>query len=193
MVERLSGHWDVWATDLRGNDAVVALDVTDVQACREQFADVDAVLHLVAVPDPDASWDELLPSNVVGAYCVAAAAMAMGVRRLVLASSLQAVSGYRDDTQVRWVAATSSVEVVAVRIGNYLDQAPAGPDVTPRDRAAWLSPADCAQLMRAAVEGPVDGLVVVNGVSANRYRKAEYGSAERRLGYQPRDDAWAQS
>jgi len=153
---------------------------------------------------------------VIGAYCVATAAVATGVRRLVLASSLQAVSAYRDDTQVRaedaprpanlygatkawtealgsWVAVTSPVEVVAVRIGNYLDRAPVGPDVNPRDKAAWLSPADCAQLMQAAVEGPADGFVVVNGVSANRYRKAEHGIAEQRLGYQPRDDAWTDS
>jgi hypothetical protein len=48
-----------------------------------------------------------------------------------------------------------------------------------------------AELVRAAVEGPVDGFSIINGVSANRYRKAEYGAAEIRLGYRPTDDAWA--
>ncbi len=214
-MERLNRRWDVVATDVCG-EGILALDVTDSQACREMSADADAVIHLAAVPDPDASWEVLLPANVIGAYCVATAAMAAGVRRLVLASSLQAVSAYRDDTQVRagdpprpanlygatkawaealgsWVAATSAVEVVAVRIGNYLDVAPAGPGVSARDKAAWLSPTDCAQLMQAAVEGPADGFVVVNGISANRYRKAEYGTAEQHLGYRPRDDAWTDS
>ena len=48
----------------------------------------------------------------------------------------------------------------------------------PRDVAAWLSPGDGAELVRAAVEGPVDGFTVVNGVSANRYRKARHGPPE---------------
>lgn len=61
----------------------------------------------------------------------------------------------------------------------------------PRDVAAWLSPGDGAELVRAAVEGPVDGFTVVNGVSANRYRKARHGPPEEGLGYRPSDDAWA--
>lgn len=48
-----------------------------------------------------------------------------------------------------------------------------------------------AELVRAAVEGEVVGFTVVSGISANRYRKAPYGSAERRLGFGPTDDAWA--
>jgi hypothetical protein len=32
--------------------------------------------------------------------------------------------------------------------------------------------------------------MVVNGVSANRYRISELGAAERQIGYAPVDDAW---
>ena len=35
----------------------------------------------------------------------------------------------------------------------------------------------------------MDGAVVVNGISANRYRLADLSEA-RALGYQPVDDAW---
>jgi hypothetical protein len=56
-----------------------------------------------------------------------------------------------------------------------------------------LSPDDCAELVRAAVEGQVEGFTVVNGVSANRYRKASHGPAEQCIGYRPSDDAWAAS
>lgn len=190
------------------------LDVTDGDACRRAFAGADAVVHLAAVPDPEASWDDLLPANVVGAYEVAVAAAAVGVKRLVLASSLQAMSAYPSDQQVRsedparpanlygatkawaeavgsWIASTSSTSVVALRIGYFSPKPPAGPAATPRNLAAWLSPGDCTELLRAAVEGPVQGVTIVNGVSANRFRKGIYGSAERRLGYEPRDDAWS--
>ena len=75
-----------------------------LDACRAAFTRVDAVVHLAAVPDPDASWERLLPANVVGAHQVARAAGECGVRRLVLASSLQAVSA----APVEIVSATPS-------------------------------------------------------------------------------------
>lgn len=214
--ERLAGRWDLVATDRLAVDGIEALDVTDGDACRRAFAGADAVVHLAAVPDPAATWDDLMPANVVGAYEVAAAAAAVGVSRLVLASSLQAVSAYPADQQVRaddpprpanlygatkawsealgaWVASTSSTSVVVLRIGYFGDEPPTGDEATARNLSAWISPDDCAELIRAAVEGPVDGFVVVNGVSANRFRKGVYGAAERRLGYEPRDDAWSRS
>lgn len=213
VADRLSERWDVVATDVAGSGRG-ELDVTDVEACRVAFAEVDAVVHLAAVPSPDAGWDDLLPANVIGVHSVASAAMNAGIGRLVLASSLQAVSGYPADLQMRtddpprpanlygatkawaeaigsWVTSVSSVEVVAMRIGYFAEDPPIGPDATPRDLGAWLSPDDCAELVRAAVEGPVEGFTVVNGVSANRYRKAHYGHVEQRLGFRPSDNAWA--
>jgi nucleoside-diphosphate-sugar epimerase len=97
----LPAHWDVRATDLIADEGVGTLDVRDLEACRSAFTGVDAVVHLAAVPDPAASWQVLLPNNVVGAYNVAQAAADCGVRRLVLASSLHAVSGTPDGTQSR--------------------------------------------------------------------------------------------
>lgn len=213
VTNRLAERWDVLATDVTGSGCL-ELDVTDAAACRTAFEGVDAVVHLAAIPNPEAAWDGLLPANVIGVHSVASAAMAVQVRRLVLASSLQAVSAYPADLQMRtedpprpanlygatkawaeaigsWVTAASPVEVVAMRIGYFAEEPPTGPDVTPRDLAAWLSPDDCAELVRAAVEGQVEGFTVVNGVSANRYRKARHGPVEQRLGFRPADDSWA--
>lgn len=214
MVEGLAHRWDVRATDLPGRGAE-PLDVTDLDACTRAFDGVDAVVHLAADPDPEAVWGSLLPANVVGAWTVAAAAVAAGVRRLVLASSLQAMSAVPAHVQVRaqdaprpanlygatkawaeavgsWVASSSPVEVVALRIGYYGESRPSDGEVSAVERAAWLSPDDCARLVVAAVEGPVDGFVVVDGVSANRYRRGSHGAAESRLGYVPQDDAWSE-
>jgi nucleoside-diphosphate-sugar epimerase len=66
--------WDLVRTDLHASDGISALDVTDLDACRAAFSGADAVVHLAAVPDPDASWEQLLPANVVGAHQVAVAA-----------------------------------------------------------------------------------------------------------------------
>jgi nucleoside-diphosphate-sugar epimerase len=63
-------------------------DILDLPALHAAFAGAEAVVHLAAVPAlgraPD---DELMEINVMGTERVAAAAVAAGVRRLVMASS----------------------------------------------------------------------------------------------------------
>ncbi|WP_380163428.1 NAD-dependent epimerase/dehydratase family protein [Jannaschia sp. R86511] len=161
----LRTRWQLRETDKVAADGVEHLDVTDLEACREAFAGADAVVHLAAVADPESSWDELLPANVIGAYTVAQAAVDTGVRRLVLASSLQAVAAAPEGTQRRstdqarpanlygatkawaeaigsWVAASSSTSVVALRLGYFPPERP-DPAVTPkRELSAWLSARD---------------------------------------------------
>ena len=190
------------------------MDVTDGAACRAAFAGADAVVHLAADPNPEARWDTLLPANIEAPYQVATAAVACGVRRLVLASSLHATAGYPDGRQHRstdqprplnlygatkaWaealgaaIAATSSTTVVALRIGWFAETRPPADEEWRGQYGAWLSARDAAELVRAAVEATnVDGSVVVNGISANRYQIADLTEA-RALGYRPLDDAWA--
>jgi nucleoside-diphosphate-sugar epimerase len=210
----LASRWQIRATDLKPADGIEELDVTDFERCLAIFRGADAVVHLAANPNPHAEWSELKGPNVEGAYAVAAAARECGVRRLVLASSVQAVLAYPETRQRRaedapragnlygatkawaealggWVAASSSTSVVALRIGYFSELPPEGDKAIPRNLSAWLSPGDCARLIQAAVESEHDGFVVVNGISANRYRHAELGEAERQIGYAPIDDTWA--
>jgi len=210
----MADRWDLVPVDVEPAAGVGRLDVTDGAACRETFAGADAVVHLAADPSPEASWDTVLPTNIEGPYQVATAAVACGVRRLVLASSLHAVGGYpqgwqrRETDQPRplnlygaskaWaealgnvIAATSSTTVVALRIGYFAETPPPPTEEWTGQHGAWLSTRDAADLVRAAVEADnVDGSVVVNGISANRYQFADLREA-RALGYQPQDDAWA--
>jgi nucleoside-diphosphate-sugar epimerase len=208
----LRERWALILTDIAPGVADV-LDVTDGDQCRQAFAGADAVVHLAAVADPEASWETLHGPNIVGAYQVARAAMDCHVRRLVLASSLQAVSGYPAERQRRttdaarpvnlygatkawaealgaWVAASSQTSVVALRLG-YFPGTRLDPDSPDQDRKGWLSPRDCAELVRCAVEADDVSFVVANGVSANRYSIADLSDTAARLGYQPADDAWS--
>lgn len=57
--------------------------------------DMDVVVHLAANPDPDAPWDDLLKSNMIGTYNVFEACRLGRVKRVVYASSGQAILGYR--------------------------------------------------------------------------------------------------
>jgi nucleoside-diphosphate-sugar epimerase len=220
--EVLAERWDLVRTDREAKaadvDGVEVLDVTDLDACQAAFDGADAVVHLAGNPSPDATFDELLPPNLVGPYAVAQAADDARVRRLVLASSLHAVSALPLSVQRRsgdqprpanlygatkawseavgaWTAATTATSVVALRIGYFaVDRPPT--DAALQERTAWLSGRDAAELVRAAVEADlppgVDGFVVANGVSANRHNVVDLEQTRRAIGYAPVDDAWAQ-
>lgn len=75
-------------------------DITDLAALERSFNGTDAVVHLAATPDVEATWEEVLPPNVIGAYNAYEAARRAGVRRVVFASSNHAVGGYMYDDAV---------------------------------------------------------------------------------------------
>lgn len=79
---------------------VQPVDLADFDAMRPLFDDIDTVVHLAADPDPRASWDSLLPNNVVATYNVLEAAAVAGCQRVIVASSIHAVVGYPADVQV---------------------------------------------------------------------------------------------
>lgn len=64
------------------------------------------VLHLGANSQPSATWDQLLPSNIVGVRNVFAAAADARCRRVVFASSVHVVMGYPDNDLARLVQAS---------------------------------------------------------------------------------------
>lgn len=214
VAPQLPREWDLRLTDLEPSAGVAALDTTDLDACRAAFTGLDAVVHLAADPRPTATFDELLGPNIAGAYNVAQAAIDCGVRRLVLASSIHAMSATDDVTQVRsgdqprpgnlygatkawvealgaWVASSSDTSVVALRIGYFVEDFsdPAAGRVG--HRTAWLSSRDAAELIRSAVLATGVSYFVGYGISANQHRRADLSDTMERLGYRPEDDAWA--
>ncbi len=76
-------------------------DLSDAVAVHRAMADVDAVIHLGAYPNNADFVDVLLEPNVRGLYHVCAAAVESGVKRLVLASSLQVISGHKREGIIR--------------------------------------------------------------------------------------------
>jgi uronate dehydrogenase len=71
--------------------SVLELDLADHPPAG-LFDGVEVVVHLAGEASPDASWDSLLPDNIQASYHVACAAMRAGCRRLIVASSVHAVS-----------------------------------------------------------------------------------------------------
>jgi nucleoside-diphosphate-sugar epimerase len=183
-------------------------DLTDPDFAAAVTADVDAVVHLAANPEPEAGWPQLRGPNVDAVATVLAAARAAGVTRVVLASSAHAAGGYyRPEalpidpgwpahpccgygaTKVfaealgRVYSDAGELSVVCLRLGATLPE-PQSAGVLP----GWLSPADLRRLVWCGLTADVR-YGVYFGCSANTRLAFDIGSARRELGYEPVDDS----
>ncbi|MBJ67075.1 MAG: hypothetical protein CME28_03605 [Gemmatimonadetes bacterium] len=92
-------------------DRFYLADLTDLNALKNAFEGADTVVQLAADPRPDASWESLLDSNVVGVRNVFEAAHQCGVRRVVLASSIMVSWGYQQDEPYKAISEGRFAEV----------------------------------------------------------------------------------
>jgi nucleoside-diphosphate-sugar epimerase len=74
-----------------GADESFVGDITDADAIRSAIEGAGTLIHLAAVPDDDDFMTKLLTANIIGVYQVMEAALAAGVKRLILGSSGQVV------------------------------------------------------------------------------------------------------
>lgn len=73
---------------------VVAVDVTDYDALLTQLSGCDGLIHLAARPSPWGAPPQVVhANNVVGNYNALMAAAEVGIRRVVCASSINAIGG----------------------------------------------------------------------------------------------------
>lgn len=192
----------------------VQLDVGDHAACLAACADIDVVLHLAGVPHASADFDaQLLQPNIVGTHNLFRAAQVKKVKRVVFASSAQAIEGYPLDVQVHEhmparpanmygaskafgegvasaFAHQHGMTAIAVRIANVAHFAP-GQEHSARDIAAFISERDVVQLLARCIAADVPpGYHVVHGVSDNRYKRLSIEATRRLVGYAPQDDGF---
>ncbi|MFJ9470915.1 NAD-dependent epimerase/dehydratase family protein [Streptomyces caniferus] len=189
-------------------DAITA-GLADTRALREAVRGADAVIHLAGI-SLEAGFEEILRANIEGTYHLYEAAREAGVRRIVFASSNHAVGftprpadgsgaipvdtprrpdtyyglskGFGEDlASLYWDL--HGIETVSVRIGSCFPE-----PTSVRMLSIWLSPADCARLLHAALTAPDVGHTVVYGSSANTRLWWDLSTA-RALGYAPRDDS----
>ncbi|MCM2418684.1 MULTISPECIES: NAD-dependent epimerase/dehydratase family protein [unclassified Streptomyces] len=189
-------------------DAVTA-DLTDADALREAVRGVDAIIHLAGI-SLEAPFEKILRSNIEGTYHLYEAARQEGVRRVVFASSNHAVgftprptgddplipigTPHRPDTfyglskcfgedlaSLYWDL--HGLETVSLRIGSCFPE-----PTSVRMLSVWMSPADCARLLHAALTAEDVRHTVAYGSSANTRLWWDLATA-RTLGYEPQDDS----
>jgi nucleoside-diphosphate-sugar epimerase len=190
------------------------VDLSDFDAVRPLCDGVDTVVHLGADPRMDAPWESLLPNNVVATYNVFESARQAGCRRVVYASSINAVLGYPRDQQVhtsqpvypvnlygatkcwgealaRYYSAAHGLSSLCLRFGAVQDR-----------NSEWIhwdheyveiiqTLDDNARLIAAAVEAGDDvQFGNFHGISDNRYKRLDMTDTKEILNYTPLDDAF---
>jgi nucleoside-diphosphate-sugar epimerase len=204
---------DVQAGEQEGN-------LAELEVARRALKGAHSVLHLAADPSPRADfYASLLDRNIKATYNVLHAAHELGVKRVVFASSVNAILGYPRDVQVRaedvawpgnvygaskaWGEAICGAFVaqsegrlsaIAVRIGGVTDRerVRARADRTGEWQSITVTHEDLCRLFDCCLNGAPDvTFAVVNGISANRFLRMDLDSTRRKVGYRPQDDAFA--
>jgi len=101
LVQTLGDRYEIKGTDrvpTPGFDWATA-ELTDLEALKPAFQDVDVVVHLAAEPrhTPDIGWDLLQPNNMVATANVYEAARLGGAKRVVFFSSMHVNGLYERD------------------------------------------------------------------------------------------------
>jgi uronate dehydrogenase len=183
-------------------------DFTDLKAAMKG---IDVLVHLAATSDEASFQKELLPNNILGVYNAFEAAYQAGVKRIVFASSCQAVTMYPRNEQVqisqpvrpgsvygvtkvfgevlgRYYHDRFGIEFAGLRLGAF-----AAYDNPYLDHPSWLwrlwlSPGDTVSLFRCAVEKPQIGYALVFGTSRTKPEFLSLKAAQDCLGFVPQDD-----
>jgi NAD+ dependent glucose-6-phosphate dehydrogenase len=195
---------------------VVEANVADLETCQQLCAGIDTVLHLAADPSPAADfYGSLLDNNIKAVYNIFRAAKDQGCRRVIFASSVQAVEGYPLDTQVRpempmkpmnlygaakgfaelmghYFAYAEGLSCIGVRVAAFGNN-PGNQDpnaIDGRNLSAYVSPRDLNQLFVRSIEVENLPYAVLQAVSDNRFKRLDITSTRELVGYQPQDDAF---
>lgn len=220
LAEHLASQYTFVLSDVRAPERTHGFrfaegDIADLEAMRELCRGADTVVHLAADPRVDAEWDSLLPRNIIGVQNVFQAAHEAGCRRVIFASSINAVGGYPRDMQVHtsmpvrpanlygatkaWGEALAcfyadqrGLSAICLRFGWVADRES---EQLKRSRTMLdrvLTYHDLARLVQASIEAP-DSLRfgIYHGLSNNRWKWLDISDARRDLGYAPEDDAFA--
>ncbi len=190
--------------ELLPNETFVKADLSDLDAMVDLLEGAEMVVHFGAIGD-EAPFDDILKSNIVGAYNIWEAAYRNKLRRVVYASSIHAVGMHKktdfigidaphkpdtfyglakcfaeDLASMYWDK--RGIESVCMRILSCAQVS------NPRAVGTWLSYDDLILLVQRSIDTPVTGFSVVYGVSNNDRAPVDNSKAHH-LGYQPRDNA----
>jgi uronate dehydrogenase len=185
-------------------ETYIKADLANFDEVNALMDGAEMIVHFGALSDED-TFDEILSSNIIGAYNVWEAAARNHVNRVIYASSIHAVGMYpkneyiginvphRPDTfyglakcfaedlaSLYWDK--KQVEAVCLRILSCAKV------TSCRALGSWLSYDDLILLVKRAIDAPTTGFSIIYGVSNNDRTPVDNSEASF-LGYKPKDNA----
>jgi len=106
FVQSVSSQYQIRIADLNTAHSfdpeveVVEADLSDYEACQKVCEGIDQIIHLAGIPDPEATFVDLLPANMLATQNIFRAAVVQGCQRVIYASSAQTIESYPLDVSV---------------------------------------------------------------------------------------------
>lgn len=189
-------------------EEIVTGDIRDAAFLKSAMEDVDAIVHLAAIPDEDDFYTKLMPINIEGTYTLLETARRCGVKKVILASTCQIAFGYPNSTFVttdmavrpvnlysctkifgeavgRYYSDKFGMSVICLRIGyfqNYDSEFLQDSEV----RKKWCSPKDLVQIIEKSIDSKLK-YGVFFAISNNKDRVWDIEDAKQKLNYDPVD------
>lgn len=190
-------------------------DITDFEGLKKAFNRIDVVLNLAGnANEKTENFEELVEPNIIGTFNVLEAARLNNVKRVIMASSVHAVKGYKSEKivsetdaprPVNFYGATKAfveamchvyykkygMSCLAVRIGAYISDDMHQILLTRENNDYVISQRDMAQLFHKSILAPETlKYAVLNGISNNKKRRLSLECTKRLIGYSPQDDSY---
>ncbi|CAF3339002.1 unnamed protein product [Rotaria sp. Silwood1] len=185
---------------------IVEGDLNEIETLDKACKDVHTIVHLAGDPNPSSTL-----------YNIFLAAKKAGVKRMVYASSIHAVTGNPKGVQAktneppnpgdlygvtkcfgealcRYKGEKEGVPSIAVRIGAFQPHSTAQNKDSTSMMDSWLSQRDCVQLLERCIDAPEDlKFAIVHGLSRNTFNRMDIESTRQLLGYEPQDNFFEES
>lgn len=194
-------------TPVSASEECIQADLSDYAAMAKLMPGVDAIAHFGG-RSIEGTWEQILPSSIVGLFNVMESARLAGVKRIILASSNHAVGFYRRQSTLTsehaprpdglygvskaffeamgsMYADKHGMTVASLRIGTFRE--PDQPD-NERHLMTWISHRDLVHLCECCIEAPDYHYAVMFGISNNTRARWDNTRAYA-IGYRPQDNA----
>jgi len=192
-----------------------AVNLQSIRKLKNSFQGIHTVINLAAESDAKAEFDEILKPNIIGAYNVFEAARLAKVKRVIYASSVHAIRGYKLGTKVKETQAPKplnfygaskvfgealcnvfsekyNLSCIAIRIGAYVSNDLKKKVCLTRNNLDYvISQRDMGQLIHKCIMAKSSiRYGVLAGSSNNKRLYMDLTSARKLVGYRPQDDAF---
>ena len=191
------------------------INLQSIRKLKKAFKKIHTVINLAAESDPKSEFNKILKPNIIGAYNVLEAARQAKVKRVIFASSVHAIRGYKISKTVKSTDITKPINFygaskvfgeslcnifstkynlscLAIRIGAYISNDRKKKVCATRDNFDYvISQRDLGQLIHKCIIAPPSVKYgILAGSSNNKHLYMDLTSAKKLVNYKPQDDAF---